>query len=72
MVQTEELKKRMAASGLKNIFICEQMGISRQALDMKINNKRPFRASEIYVVADLLKLTNDEKQSIFYAENVNQ
>lgn len=67
MVQTEELKKRMIASGLKTNYICEQMGITRQSLDMKINNKRPFRVSEIYVACDLLKLSNEEKQSIFYA-----
>lgn len=71
MVQTEELKKKMAASGFRNNYICEQIGITRQALDKKINNKSPFRASEIYVMVDLLKLSNEEKQSIFYAENVN-
>lgn len=52
-------------SGYKIGYIVEQLGISRQAFDRKMKNKNKFRASEVYVLCDLLKISKKDKQKIF-------
>lgn len=71
MVNTQYLDEKVVASGLKIGYITEQLGICRQAFDLKKKNKRKFKVAEIYVLCDLLKLNNEEKQAIFYAPEVN-
>ena len=71
MVNTELLNKRIDDSGLKISFIVDKMGISKNAFYKKKDNKIPFRVAEIYVVSDLLRLTDEEKQDIFFAKEVN-
>ena len=69
MVNTQLLDERIAASGLKVGYIVEKVGISRQGFDKKRKGITPFRKSEVYVIADLLKLTNEEKIKIFCPES---
>lgn len=71
MVDTLNLEKKIQKSGLKTAFIINQLGISRQALDLKKKNKRKFRIAEIYVLCDLLHIPTDERQAIFFADEVN-
>lgn len=70
MVNTELLNTKIDDSGLKTTFIVDKLGISRQAFDKKRKNVIPFRVAEIYVVSDLLRLTDDEKQDIFFAKEL--
>lgn len=70
MTNTDLLKEKIEKSGYKLIFIAEQVGISPQALYNKINNKREFLASEIMKLSELLKLTDEERNAIFFAETV--
>lgn len=55
--------------------IAEKMGISRQSLYLKMKGNREFKISEIAKLCDILRLTNDEKNLIFFAnegdKNVN-
>ena len=68
MVDTQLLDEKIKSSGLKCGYIVEKLGISRQAFDRKRNNKYAFRGAEIYVICDLLKITDDnEKNRIFFA-----
>ena len=66
MVNTQLLDDYIATSGLKVGYIVEKVGLSRQGFDKKRKGKTPFRVSEIYVISDLLRLTDDEKNKIFY------
>ena len=69
MTNTNLLKQKIAESGLKINFIAEYVGISRQALWEKINNKSPFNQYEISKLCDVLKLkVPEEKEAIFFAE----
>ena len=68
MVDTLNLDKKIEESGLKISFITSKLGITRQALDYKRKNKRKFKTAEIYVLCDLLKIPDDERQAIFFAE----
>lgn len=71
MVDTLNLEKKIQESGLKTSFIISKLGISRQALDFKKKNKRKFKTAEIYVLCDLLNIPENERQSIFFADEVN-
>ena len=71
MVDTQHLVKKIEESGLKTSYIVEKMGISRQAFDFKKRNKRKFRIAEIYVLCDLLNIPDEDRQSIFFADEVN-
>lgn len=52
-------------SGLKIGFIVEKLGISRQSFDKKRKGDTPFRASEVYVLCDLLNIGESDKPKIF-------
>lgn len=69
MVNTQLLDERIDASGLKVGFIVNSIGLSRQGFDKKRKGKTPFRVAEIYVLTDLLKLSDDDKNKIFYPES---
>ena len=71
MVDTISLEKKISESGYRTGYIIEKLGISRQAFDFKKRNKRKFRTAEIYVLCSLLNISDDEKQGIFFANEVN-
>lgn len=71
MVDKELLDKKMLESGYKTGYIAEQLGVTRSALCYKRRGLRPFRAAEIYVLCNLLNLTQEEKKKIFFAQQVN-
>ena len=68
-IDTDLLEKYIASSGLKTSFICEQLGITKQAFSNKKLGRFAFRQSEVYVLCDLLKITDkDTKDKIFFPE----
>ena len=72
MVNTLLLDEKIKTSGLKSGFIVDKLGISRNSFGKKKKNVHPFKKAEIYVLCDLLKITDDaEKTSIFFAEQVH-
>lgn len=64
-VDTALLDQAIKDSGLKTGFITEKLGISRQGFDKKRKGQISFRASEVYVLCDLLRLTEEAKSKIF-------
>lgn len=64
-VDTELLDKYIANSGYRVGYIVETLGISRQAFDRKRKGYISFRAPEVYVLCDLLKIPDDIKPKIF-------
>lgn len=68
-IDTELLDQYIKNSGLRISYILEQIGISRQAFDKKRKGIYAFRQSEVYVLCDLLRITDaSEKSKIFYPE----
>ena len=65
-IDTELLDNAIEKSGLKSGFIAETLGISRQAFNNKRKGKTQFRKSEVYVMRDLLKISVDESNRIFF------
>lgn len=71
MVDTISLERKISESGYKPSFIIDKLGISRQAFDFKKKNKRKFRTAEIFVLCNLLNISDNEKEEIFFAKEVN-
>ena len=58
------LDEYIRKSGLKISFLAEKLGITVQSFGQKRNNMSNFKAAEIYVLCDLLNIT-DDKDKIF-------
>lgn len=68
-VDSKLLFEKISASGYKIGYIADMLGLSRQGFYMKCHGDTPFRKSEIYVLCDLLKITDDIAPKIFYPES---
>lgn len=64
-VDTALLNEYIERSGLRVGFIVNTLGISRQAFDRKRKGEISFRAPEVYVLCDLLKISPEVKPKIF-------
>ena len=54
-------------AGFKNKDIAEAIGITPSGYTLKISNKSDFRQSEIKTICDLIGLTADERDRVFFA-----
>lgn len=65
-VNTQLLDDKITESGLKVSFIIEKLGLSHNGFYKKKNGVTPFRTAEVYVLCDLLRITDpEEKEKIF-------
>ena len=65
-VNTEKLDEKIEQSGYKIGYICEAMGISREAFNKKRKGITPFRGAEVFVLCTLCNISDDtEKTEIF-------
>ena len=66
MTDAERLRQRIDASGYKKRFIAEKLGLSYQGFLNKLWGASDFRVSEIRALCDLLSLTAQERDAIFF------
>ena len=71
MTNTALLRKKIDESGYKLRFIAKQIGITYQGFLKKINNETEFKAKEIMILCDLLKIDIQEKELIVFTANVD-
>lgn len=72
MTNSLKLKAYLLLSGLRQEDLARYLNISIQSINLKINNKRPFKPSEIVKTCEFLKIHNmQERFSIFFADNVD-
>jgi len=68
MTNTELLRKAIKAAGLKISAVMEALGIkSYTTMREKINNVKNFTVGEIEILCELLKLTPEQREQIFFA-----
>lgn len=67
MTNTKLLKEKIEQSGYKIKHVATQIGISYYGFLKKINNDTEFKVSEIQTLCDLLHLSNEEREKIFFA-----
>ena len=68
MTNTKMLEAAIALSGLPKNIIAEKIGISRSAFFEKMRNESEFKATEIVKLQELLALTTEERNRIFFAK----
>jgi hypothetical protein len=67
MTNTSLLEQYIEKSGYKKSFIAKQLGITAYGFALKISNKNEFKASEMTILCNLLKITAEDKEAIFFA-----
>lgn len=67
MTDSEALNKVIENSGLKLTFIARALKLSREGFYKKLNNKTEFKASEIVKMQEILNLSNEQRDKIFFA-----
>lgn len=70
MVNVNEFKAALVRKGLTAGDLAEMIGISRQSLSYRMNNIVEFRISEVEKVSQILGLTLEEKNLIFFENQV--
>lgn len=65
------LTTKIEAIGCSKSEIAESLGITRQALYNKLNGENEFKSSEIRRLSEILCLTPDERDLIFFADYVD-
>lgn len=72
MVNKELLDKKIKDSGLKKEFLAKSLGITRAGFYKKASNGSEFTTGEVAILCKMLSITKlTEKESIFFAEEVN-
>lgn len=71
MVNVQLLDKAIEKSGLRVGYILEKLGYSKTTWCKRKNGVQNFKAAEIYVLNDLLHLSEEESRRIFFASEVN-
>lgn len=61
MTATNELRALFVQKGYTQSVIAEKIGISRQSMSCKMNNKVEFKVSEIEALCNILGITDKNK-----------
>lgn len=71
MTNTELLREKIALSGYKMTFIAQKCGLTYQGFLNKLNNESEFRSGEILALRELLDISCEEADAIFFAKAVD-
>lgn len=66
------LKDRISDSKIPITALAEKLGVSRQTLYTKLRGERDFKTSEITKMCEILRLTDEEKRLVFFADIVDK
>ena len=69
-VDVDLLDEKIKESGLPEDYIYSNLDITRQSWSNKKLGKQPFRVPEVYMLCDMLNITDtEEKAKIFYPKS---
>ena len=70
MTDFDLLKEKIKDSGMTMVAIAKKTGILRETLYNRLNGIGDFTASEMLALSDVLRLSNKERNAIFFARKV--
>lgn len=70
MTNSELLREKIDESGMTMVAISKKTGIKRETLYNKLSGKSEFTASEMVALSQVLRLTMEERDAIFFAAMV--
>lgn len=68
MVDTKALKERIDESGMTIVAISSKSGMLRETLYNRLKGKSDFRLSEVMALTNILHMSKEERDKIFFAE----
>lgn len=68
MTNTVLLEERIAKSGFKKKAIAEKLNLTPYGLQLKVEGKNEFKASEIYLLCELLGIETGQMEKIFFTK----
>lgn len=72
MTNTDILKGLIRKKGLKLKFVAEYLGLSNYGFQLKVENKKEFKTSEVSALCDLLEINSlEDKENIFFCRMVD-
>lgn len=72
MTNTIELEVALIRNGITYQKLAELIGISYQSMSLKANNRRDFKATEIDRIKQVLNLSSEERDIIFFSNDVEE
>lgn len=70
MTDIARLREVLARSGFKLQFLADQLGLTRAGFYLKCEGKTEFKQTEIRDLTELLGLSQEERDRIFFAPEV--
>lgn len=70
MTNSIMLNDVISDSGITITAIARKLGITREGFYKKLNNETEFKASEIVSMQNILNLSNQKRDAIFFAKEV--
>lgn len=68
MTNSDLFREAVAKAGIKYKFLAKSLGITPYGLQKKIDNQSEFKASEIYTASEILNLSEQDRNSIFFCK----
>lgn len=69
MTNSKALRDLIAKKGLKLKYVAEEIGLSQYGFQLKLDNKKEFKTSEVSALCELLHIESlYEKERIFFAK----
>lgn len=72
MTDTNAFKAAVMRKGLTMAILAEKIGVTEATLSYKANNLRQFKMAEVQAIKRILGLTAEERDAIFFADDVEQ
>lgn len=70
LAKLDILKTKIKESGITITSIAKKSGMSRETLYNRLKGKGEFNASEIVVLTEILHMNKEERDEIFFGEDV--
>lgn len=71
MTNCKELRNRIDESGISIKFLADKCHVSREYFYRKLNGEVEFKQSEISTLKEVLRLSQSERDHIFFATEVD-
>lgn len=72
MINTNKVKGRMVELGLIQKDIAEALNLALPTVSQKLNNVRPMDLKEAFIIADILKIPDEEFKEYFFKNEIAQ
>ena len=69
-MRTQELKAYMVRREITTQMLADELNLSKTSLSYKINGKREFKVSEIIKVQNILGMSNEDRDFIFFEQGL--